>query len=76
MLRFDLARPGRTRVEVFDLTGRRVALLADRDYPVGRYALSWSGRDDAGAAVGPAVYFVRLSGPGLHPQSARLAVVR
>ena len=76
VVRFDLARPGRTRVEVFDLTGRRVALLADRDYPVGRYALSWSGRDDAGAEVGPAVYFVRLSGPGLHPQSARLAVVR
>jgi len=75
-LRFDLARGGRVRLEVFDLNGRRVALVADRAFDPGRYRLDWNGRDDGGARLGAGLYFVRMSGPGLAPRSVRLAVVR
>jgi len=75
-LRFDLARGGRVRLEVFDINGRRVALVADRAFDPGRYRLDWNGRDDGGARLGAGLYFVRMSGPGLAPRSVRLAVVR
>lgn len=75
-LRFDLARTGRVRLEVFDLNGRRVARVADRAFDPGRHSLDWNGRDDRGARLGAGLYFVRMSGPGLETRSARLAVVR
>lgn len=78
LVRFDLARAvAGARLEVFDLTGRRVAsLLGGRALEPGRYSTRWDGREDGGAPVGPGLYFVRLSGPGLGAQTARLAVVR
>jgi hypothetical protein len=75
-LRFDLARATHVRLEVFDLDGRRVATVADRAYEPGRYSLDWNGRSASGRRLGAGLYFVRLSGPGLKAQSARLAIVR
>jgi hypothetical protein len=75
-LRFDLARAASVRLEVFDLHGRRVAVVADRAYEPGRYDLSWSGRDVSGHVLGSGLYFVRFSVPGLAAQTTRLAIVR
>jgi len=55
---FTLPADGRVRVEVLDVTGRRVALLADGVRPAGQYEIRWSPRD-SGAEAG--VYFVRLA---------------
>jgi hypothetical protein len=75
-LRFDLAHVTRARLEVFDLSGRRVASLADRDFSPGRYNLRWDGRSEASGALGAGLYFVRLTTRGLPPQTVRLAVIR
>jgi hypothetical protein len=75
VLRFDLARGANARLEIFDLSGRRVAVLADRAFSPGQYSLRWDGRHDSGAANGPGLYFVRLTIPGLAAQTARLAVI-
>jgi hypothetical protein len=75
-VRFDLARAAQVRIEVFDLHGRRVALLADRAFDPGRHDLRWNARADGGGALGAGLYFVRMSGAGLAVQSARLAIVR
>ena len=75
-LRFDLARMTRARLEVFDLSGRRVALLADREFAPGRYNLHWDGRGEASGPRGSGLYFVRLTTRGLPPQTVRLAVIR
>lgn len=75
-VRFDLAKATDARLEVFDLGGRHIATLANRAFEPGRYSLSWDGRSDAGAGTGPGVYFVRLSGRGIKPQTARIAVVK
>ena len=67
----------RERLEVFDLSGRRVAPLADREFAPGRHDLLWDGRGDSGGALDSGVYFfVRLITRGLAPQAVRLAVVR
>jgi len=61
---FDLPRPGRVRVEVFDLKGRLVRVLADERRPAGRHSVVWDGRDDTGAAVASGTYFCRMVGDG------------
>ncbi|HMA47472.1 MAG TPA: FlgD immunoglobulin-like domain containing protein, partial [Frankiaceae bacterium] len=61
---FDLADAGAVRVAVFDLSGRRVARLADGAYPAGRHTLTWDGRDAGGAQAAAGAYFVRFEGGG------------
>ena len=75
-LRFDLARATSARLEVFDLSGRRVAVLADRELTPGRYDLHWDGRGETAGRLGSGLYFVRLTTRGLPPQTVRLAVIR
>jgi hypothetical protein len=75
-VRFDLARPASIRLEVFDLTGRRVHTIAEGGYPAGGFRLAWDGRGDDGAPVGSGLYYVRLSGDGIGRMTARLAVLR
>ena len=54
---FRAPAPGRVFVAVYDVSGRRVATLADRLLPAGRHVLRWAGRDDGGAPVAGGVYF-------------------
>lgn len=55
-----LAAPGPSRLEIVDLAGRRVAVLADRVLAAGTHPVRWDLRDDAGRRVAPGLYFARL----------------
>lgn len=61
----DLAGPAPVRIDVYDLAGRRIRNLADREFPRGATVLAWDGRDAGGAPVRPGVYFARLRSPAL-----------
>jgi hypothetical protein len=63
VIAFDLAHPGATRLEVFDLQGRRLRTLLDENLAAGRYTVPWAGEDDHGQSVAPGVYFYRLETP-------------
>ena len=45
---------------MYDVAGRRVALLDDGHRGAGEHTLIWNGRDDAGRRVSPGVYVARL----------------
>jgi hypothetical protein len=59
-IRFELARPCRARLEVYDLTGRIVRTLLDGRLAAGPHDRLWDGRDDMARAVPAGVYFYRL----------------
>ena len=73
----ELSVPARTRVHahVVDVTGRRVATVADRELEPGSYDLHWDGRDSAGSAVGAGVYFVKVV-TDLGERSRKIQIVR
>jgi hypothetical protein len=62
----DFALPSASVVSlvIHDASGRRVRILAAGDYPPGRHTVTWDGRSDAGDAVRPGVYMVRLTASG------------
>jgi hypothetical protein len=63
-LEIDLPAAMRARLAMFDVAGRRVRTLLDRDLPAGSTAVMWDGRNASGAAVGSGLYFARLSWAG------------
>lgn len=63
-LRFALPQRAPVSVEVFDVTGRRVATPLTRQIlPAGAHEVRWDGRDHTGRPVATGVYFVRLVAP-------------
>ncbi len=58
--------PGSSRVTlaVYGLDGARVRTLVDGPRPAGPQEAWWDGRDESGRAVGPGLYFLKLSSPG------------
>ena len=56
--------PQPVRLEIYDLTGRRVLVEAWEGLVPGDHVYSWDGTDDDGRAVGTGVYLYRLVQPG------------
>lgn len=59
-LRFSLARAGEARLEVLDASGRRVRTLEQGTLAAGAHEVRWDGRDAAGHATSPGLYWARL----------------
>jgi hypothetical protein len=61
-VKLDFALPKQTDVQlgVYDIVGRRIALLANGTLPAGPYHREWNGLDDRGNKVHSGVYFYRL----------------
>lgn len=55
--------PGRVRLVIYDLTGRRISQLVDRILPAGEQAIEWLCRSDGGNPVAPGLYNAILDGP-------------
>ena len=59
-IRFDLPKAAWVHLEVFDLQGRRVAMLADEFLPPGQHAREWNGAAAVGGRARPGVYLYRI----------------
>jgi hypothetical protein len=63
-LAFALPEAGPVRLVAYDLLGRRVATIADRELARGPHTLAWDGEADDGTVVGPGVFLLRLEWGG------------
>jgi hypothetical protein len=59
-LHFALPGPAAVRIAVYDVGGRVVAELADRDFAAGDHTVAWDGRNDQGEPLASGLYFVAL----------------
>jgi len=74
-LRFSLSRDANARLAIFDLSGRRVASLANGVLSAGDHELRWDLLSTDGARVADGLYFVRLEAEG-RTLAERLAVTK
>jgi hypothetical protein len=63
MTRIDyyVGKPGRVKLVVYDLRGRRVRTLVDREHSSGEHTTEWNGRDEVGRIVASGTYSVQLA---------------
>ena len=60
ILSYFLPKSGPVRLELFSVTGQRVAILHQGPQQAGYHRLSWEAQDDAGRPLASGIYFYRL----------------
>jgi hypothetical protein len=63
-----------TKLTVYDVLGRQVAVLVDGALSAGRHQISWEGRDANGMRVSSGMYFYQLRTPGFTASRRMLLV--
>jgi surface protein len=78
IISYDLAHSGKVRLEIFDLTGRQVSLLIDKQMPAGRHQINF----DA-SSLSSGIYMYRLqilhstgNEPNSHEFTRKLTVIK
>jgi len=74
-IRYQLARPGHTKLSIFDATGRAVRTLVNSEQEPGSYAVTWDGTDSRRRILPKGIYFVRFDAPEYSGQM-KLALTR
>jgi len=59
-IEFSIPAPGPVRLAVFDVSGRRIAILLDEVRPAGTGTAVWDGTDEQGRRAPSGVYFCQL----------------
>ncbi len=60
LVKFQLPKAAHVRLEVFDLTGRKIRTLGLQKFAAGVHATKWDGKNDAGEPAPSGVYLYRL----------------
>jgi WD40 repeat protein len=60
-LRFTLDSPGEISLDMYDVSGRKVATLVRGTRPAGEHVVRWDGRADSGRRVAGGIYFAMLA---------------
>ncbi len=63
VIAFTLPTAGSARLELFDVTGRRVRVLLDETRAAGEHRVKFDGRDDGGMSLRGGLYVARLQTP-------------
>ncbi|MBK7702876.1 MAG: T9SS type A sorting domain-containing protein [bacterium] len=72
---YEVGSAGRVTLRVFDVRGKAVRLLVDRELDAGRYRLTWDGTDDRGRRLASGVYFCRMEAANF-VQIIRMALIK
>lgn len=73
-IEFELNLPGRARVSVYDLRGRLVSELVDREMPAGPQFVLWDGKSGTNPVASGVYYYVLETGG--HTYTRRMVLAR
>jgi hypothetical protein len=72
---FAVSKTATVTVDVFDLVGRKIAVLADRPFKAGEHSLVWDARDGDGRPVSSGTYLFRITAGG-RTESRKMLLLR
>jgi flagellar hook assembly protein FlgD len=74
-INYSVAMKGPVKIKIYDVTGRSIRSLVDKEHEPGGYSIDWDGSNDAGTAVGSGVYFCRMIS-GDYSRAIKLVLIR
>ncbi len=66
---------GEVRIEVYDVSGRRVRVLVEGPESAGRRMVAWDGSDEGGRRVASGVYYCRMKA-GTYEETIKMTLIR
>jgi photosystem II stability/assembly factor-like uncharacterized protein len=75
VLSYSLSAPADVELAVYDVSGRRVALIERSSRGAGDYERPWNGRDEGGRRLASGVYFLRLKA-GAAESVRKIVIIR
>lgn len=57
---FDIPRRDQITLSIYDITGRKLRTLIDKELSPGSYSVTWDGRNSKGESVSTGIYLCRL----------------
>jgi hypothetical protein len=67
---YALSQPGNVKLSIYDILGRKIAGLVDRNQAAGRYSINWKAAD-----IPTGIYFLRINGDG-YSKTRKMVVVK
>ena len=58
---FSIDHPQNVKLCIYDMAGKRIAVLASREFETGFHSMEWQGKDLQGRAVASGTYLLRMS---------------
>jgi len=74
-IEFALPEEQNVRLEVYDISGRRIRTLVDQKMSAGLHQVNWNGENDYGNQVGSGVYIYRMNA-GTYESSKKMMLLR
>lgn len=75
LIRYSLYSPAAITIQVYNVSGQKIATLADCTQVSGKYSVKWDGQSDQGETVVTGMYFVRLQA-GHFVEVKKLCLIR
>ncbi|MBD3178376.1 MAG: T9SS type A sorting domain-containing protein [Candidatus Latescibacteria bacterium] len=75
-IEFAVPKQARVAISVYDITGRLVIKLVDRDFIPGSYQVGWNGRNGSGAEVASGIYFYRMNAGDEFVSTRKMVLLR
>jgi len=60
-----IAKTGNVKLEIYDLLGRNVTTLLNRNVAAGSFQVKWNGFDDFGSLAASGIYIYQLESGGI-----------
>ncbi|NUM78839.1 T9SS type A sorting domain-containing protein, partial [candidate division KSB1 bacterium] len=60
VIEYQLPQPAKVSLKIYNLLGREIRSLVDREMPAGYHRVKWDGRDDAGRRLDSGVYLYKI----------------
>lgn len=61
LISYYLLKKGEVKLEIYNILGQRIRILAEKEEEPGLKIISWEGKDDRGLSVPTGIYFYRLT---------------
>lgn len=74
VIQYQVGEKGAVQIEVYNLLGQRVRMLANKEHAVGKYSVQWDGRNDSGVRVASGVYLYKMSAESFYDSGKMLLV--
>jgi hypothetical protein len=74
-IRFAIPSAKDVKLEIFDVNGRRVAMLLDGNMDAGEHHVVWDGRDNAGKVLPSGLYFYKLN-TGTEQRTSKMLMLK